>query len=128
MTQRNIEIMNTIVNELATKPFSKALKTVYTKRTVMIPFKENDLNIPIEELKLQARTMNALKRTHLNTISEVIQYGNEHGFKNIRNFGLSCGIELFEAILNWCWEHMNMDQQTQFLIDTVERNECNIRV
>ena len=127
MTQRNVDIMDVIVNELSTNTLSKALKVVYTKREVAIPFKAPDLDVPIEELKLQARTMNALKRTHLNTINEVIDYGSNNGFKNIRNFGVNCGIELFEAILDWCWERMSMDQKTQFLIDTVERNTDNIR-
>jgi DNA-directed RNA polymerase alpha subunit len=128
MTARNVEIMDAIVNELTTKTFSKALKTVYVKRTVVIPFKETDLDIPIETLQLQARTSNALRRTHLNTVNDVVEYGNKNGFKNIRNFGVNCGVELFEAILDWCWDHMNIDQKTQFLIDTVERNVDNIRV
>jgi DNA-directed RNA polymerase alpha subunit len=127
MTQRNIEIMDTIVHELANKPLSQALKTVYVKRTVMIPFKENKLDVPIEKLNLQTRTINALKRTHLSTIADVVNYGATNGFRRIRNVGKNSIIELFESTLDWCWDHMDIEQKTQFLIDTVERNAGNIR-
>ena len=128
MTQRNIDIMDAIVNELANKPLSQALKTVYSKRWVMIPLKHINTDVEIETLGLNARTLHALKRTHLNTIYQVIEYGNANGFKNIRNFGMNSGIELFESILDWCWDNMDIEQKTQFLIDTVERNTDNIRM
>lgn len=127
MTQRNIEIMDTIVNELATKSLSEALKTVYVKRTVMIPFNVDKFNVPIEKLNFPTRTMHCLKRTHLNTVNEVVNYCSESGFKKIRNLGANGGMKMFEILLDWCWDHMDINQKTEFLIDTVERNVGNIR-
>lgn len=128
MTTRNVELMSIIVDELANnKTFSQALKTVYVKRSVAIPFNNKEMDIEIERLGLTTRSLWALKRTHLDTIKDVIEYISERGVKSIRNFGITCGTEVFEAILDWCWHHMTKEQQTEFLIDTVIRNSGNVR-
>ena len=36
-------------------------------------------------------------------------------------------IEVFEAILDACWDSMTEERKISFLIDTVERNSDNIR-
>jgi DNA-directed RNA polymerase alpha subunit len=128
MTTRNVELMSIIVDELANKKtFSQALKTVYVKRSVGIPFNTKEMNIEVEKLGLTTRSLWALKRTHLDTVNDVIEHISEKGVKNIKNFGVACGTEVFEAILDWCWNHMTKEQQTEFLIDTVVRNSGNVR-
>ena len=61
------------------------------------------------------------------TIKDVVKFCEYNKIMKIRNLGTASGIELFEAILDYCWERMNSDKRTDFLIDTVERNSEYIR-
>lgn len=128
MTQRNIDVMDIIVDKIAGGvKFSKALKDVYTKRNVVIPYREEMNDVAITSLPMSTRTINVVMRGRLHTIGEVINYCNEHKITNILNVGKAAGMELFENILDYCWEHMGQNDKAQFLIDTVERNNENIR-
>ena len=128
MTQHNIDIMDTIVNELGCgKKISKALETVYVKRSISIPFNENSLKVLIVNLGLSGRTTNALLRAKLFTLGDVVRYSLENKITNIKNFGVNSGMEVYEAILDTCWDHLTEERKVKFLIDTIERNSENIR-
>lgn len=45
----------------------------------------------------------------------------------VMNLGRNSGIELFETILDYCWDHLSQEERVSFLIDTVERNGEHIR-
>lgn len=129
MKQEHIETMNTIVDLVAGgKKISQALGDVYEKRCVVLPFMEDIMDDPIENLRMTGRTYNALMRAKMRNIGDVIRFSDGGDFSRIRNFGRLSGIELFESILNYCWARMDVDQQTNFLIDAVVRNEENLRV
>ena len=73
MTQRNIDIMDRIVDELAKgKKLSEALSTVYIKRNVVIPYNDEMFDIQIPDLKLSNRAVGCLMRNKLTTINDVI--------------------------------------------------------
>lgn len=129
MTTINMNALDAITNELAAgKSFSKALSAVYTKRNVSIPYKAKWFEIEIDALKLSTRTINALRRAHLNTINDVMQYVEE-GKKigGIRNLGVASCQEFMEAILDYAWDCMDAQERAEFLIDTVGRNASYIR-
>ena len=127
MTQTNIDIMDRIVDILATGcKFSEALSKVYNRRHVMIPYSVSVFDIEIQKLKLDVRIVNALRRAGLHTLNAVIEYGDLHKFTEIKGVGQNAAFTLFEAILDFCWENMTNKERTHFLIETVERNECNI--
>lgn len=128
MKQEHIETMNTIVDlVVGGKKISQALEDVYEKRCVVLPFMEDIMDDPIENLRMTGRTYNALMRAKMRNIGDVIRFSDGGDFSRIRNFGRLSGIELFESILNYCWARMDVDQQTNFLIDAVVRNEENLR-
>lgn len=128
MTQRNIDVMDIIVSKMVEgETLSKALKLVYTKRNVAIPHKEAIYEVAVTALPMSNRTMNALMRGRLRTIGDVIEFCKCQKITEVANFGKSSGIELFEAILDYCWDHMSQKERVSFLIDTVERNSDNIR-
>ena len=127
MTQLNINVMDTIVNNLAAgKTISEALVTVYKKRNVAIPFDDKFSAVSIDELDLSTPVLSILKRAHLFTVGDIMKFGDNIGVGKIRNMGNIRGIEMMESILNYAWEHMNVKERTDFLIDTVERNTNNI--
>ena len=127
MTQLNINVMDTIVNNLAAgKTISEALVTVYKKRNVAIPFDDKFSAVSIDELDLSTPVLSILKRAHLFTVGDIMKFGDNIGVGKIRNMGNIRGIEMMESILNYAWDHMNAKERTDFLIDTVERNTNNI--
>lgn len=129
MTQKNIDIMDRIVDELAAgKKISKALEVVYNKRNIAIPYCEEAFAMPTPLLGLSVRSYNALMNAGLKTINDIVKYASTHpGFVGIRNFGKTSGIEVLEIILDFAWERMNKQQRKDFLIDTVIRNQFNVR-
>jgi DNA-directed RNA polymerase alpha subunit len=128
MTQRNIDVMDIIVNKMVEgEKLSKALEYVYTKRKVAIPFNDEDFDVGLDTLKMTMRTTNALRAVGAYTINDVIEVHQRISLKNIRNLGRKSGIELLETILDYCWDRMDNNERTLFLIDTVERNSDNIR-
>ena len=121
----NNQIMDIIIYKLKTgKTISQALKTVYTKRSIAIPFNDEMLEVPIKNLDMSPRTTNALMRAHLDTIKDVIDYKEITKVKNLGKVGI---IEFFETTLDWCWDHMNRREQAEFLLDVIDRNGCHIR-
>lgn len=128
MTQRNIEIMDIIVNKMAEgETLSKALKMVYSKRNVYIPYNEGDLDVSLMDLGMTSRATNPLLRAKLRTMSDVVEFCKENKITDIVNLGRISGIEVFETILDYCWDNMSENEKVSFLIDIVERNSGNTR-
>ena len=128
MTQRNIDVMDIIVSKMVEgTPLSKALKLVYNKRKVVIPYNEEIYNVEVTKLPMTKKTMNALMRGRLKTLGEVIEFCKRQKITEIANLGVNSGVEVFETILDYSWDHMSQDKRVSFLIDTVERNSEHIR-
>lgn len=128
MTQKNIDTMGVIVDKIADgEKLSKALEAVYVKRNVCIPYKEECFGVLTEDFGLSRRSTHALIRAKLKTVGDVVSFCNEKKITEIPGLGVGSGIEVFEAILDYCWDCMSSDERVSFLIDTVERNECNLR-
>jgi hypothetical protein len=106
---------------------SKALNLVYTKRNVAIPYNKESLNVSVMDIGLSSRAVRGLVRTKLMTINDVVEYCKLQKITDITNMGVSTGIEVFETILDYCWNHMSHEERVSFLIDTVERNSNYIR-
>lgn len=128
MTQRDIDIMDVIVDKMVEgATLSQALKSVYAVRQVCIPCNTDTFNVSIQALKMSCRTTNALLRSKLQTLKDVINYCKKNKITDVPTLGKTSGIELFETILDYCWNHMSTNERTEFLIDIVERNSVNIK-
>ena len=128
MTQRNIDIMDLIVDKMAEgKTIARALKEVYVKRNVVIPFDEENLDVSVTNLGMSRKTVHALMRGRMSTLTDVVKYCEKQKITTVRLLGVSAGIETFETMLNYLWNKMSTEERTEFLIDTVQRNEGNLR-
>ena len=128
MTQRNIGVMDIIVSKMAEgAKLSKAMKLVYSKRSVHIPYNKEIFDVSLMDLGMTSRATNALLRARLRTLGDVIDFCRYHKITEIGNFGKSSGTEVFETILDYCWDKMTAKEKENFLIDTVERNGEHIR-
>ena len=129
MTQRNIDVMDIIVNKIVDgAKLSKALESVYTKRSVCIPLNKKYSEVELIDLGMSRRTTNSFLRAKMRTLGELITFCNSNKkITDISGIGKDSGIEAFEFILDYCWGNMEDDERVSFLIDTVERNEAHIR-
>ena len=128
MTQKNIDIMDIIVSKMVEgDKLSKALSRVYTTRNVAIPYGTADLNVSVLDVGLSNRATRILIRTKLMTLGDVAEFCQTQKLTNIVNMGKNTAIEVFEAILDYCWDNMSQDERVSFLVDTVERNSGYIR-
>lgn len=137
MTTTNINTLDLIVTKMAHgKTLSKALHDVYTKRNVAIPYEEEWLDCKLASLNMSMRTTNALLRNKFTTIRDVVDFiatRDEVDFtptnkiSSLPTFGRVAGIELFEAILDYCWKQMSQEKKDKFIIDVVIRNSDNLR-
>ena len=131
MTQKNINTMDTIVSLMVEgKTLSKALKLVYEKRNVSIPYCEDILDVTIKDLKMLMRTTRGLVRGGTNTIKDLIDtYDDKYDkIMKLEGFGKSSAIETLEAVLDYCWKHLSEEDRVKFLIDAVERNSDNLKI
>ena len=128
MTTTNINALDLIVSKMAHgKTLSKALHEVYTKRNVAIPYEEEWLDCKLASLKMSMRTTNALLRNKFATIRDVVEFTATKKISSLPTFGRVSGIELFEAILDYCWKQMPQETKDRFIIDVVIRNSNNLR-
>lgn len=128
MTERNVEIMDVIVDKMvAGKKLTEALKDVYVKRNVVIPFGDEDLNIRVEKLGMSKKTTYALMRGGLFTLADMVKYCEKNKITTIRLLGMSAGLEAFETLVDYLWGKLNKQMRAEFLIEIVERNQGNVR-
>ena len=128
MTTTQINTLDLIVSKMARgKTLSKALREVYTTRNVVIPYEEEWLDCKLAFLKMSMRTTNALFRNKLTTIRDVVNFTATNKISDLVTFGRVSGIELFEAILDYCWKQMSQKSKDEFIIDVVIRNSDNLK-
>ena len=128
MTATQINTLDLIVSKMAHgKTLSKALHETYTKRNVAIPYEEEWLDCKLASLKMSMRTTNALLRNKFTTIRDVVDFTATNKISSLATFGRVSGIELFEAILDYCWKQMPQEKKDKFIIDVVIRNSENLR-
>lgn len=128
MTTTNVNAMRTIIHELeAGKTISDALKVVYTKRNVCVPYVDDVFDIDVRDLGMSGRVTGVLLRNHITTINEAIQANEKTPLKDMRGIATGLCTEFFETILNYSFDCMSSDAKALFLIDVVERNRIYLR-
>jgi DNA-directed RNA polymerase alpha subunit len=94
---------------------SCALREVCGRQKISIPFTYEVFDVSLEELELSTRSYNALKRSKLNTLADVVRYFDESGWNSIKNLGQISAMEIFGKIIDVAWDGMSAAQRTDFL-------------
>jgi DNA-directed RNA polymerase subunit alpha len=81
---------------LENKDTNKINKLEPTTRSINI---EPYTNIAIEELQLSVRAYNCLKKAHINTVGDLLQYSPEK-LQELKNFGRKSADEVFSTLKN----------------------------
>lgn len=78
------ELLNAAINE-------------YELKNLRFPIKESIYGLKIEELEMKIRTMNCLKRAHMNTIEDFLN--NEEKLMHVKGCGITTIKDMKNAIL-----------------------------
>ena len=89
-------IINLFTLLLENKDTNKTSKLEPTTRSINI---EPYTNIAIEELQLSVRAYNCLKKAHINTVGDLLQYSPEN-LQELKNFGRKSADEVFSTLKN----------------------------
>jgi DNA-directed RNA polymerase alpha subunit len=109
------------------KKLSKALTLVYDKRELVIPCEETILSTKTTDLMMSNRTTNALMRSGLSTVGQIVNYCKKQKLTDVKLLGKGGATETLETLLDYCWEQLSKSEKAEFLLDIAERNEQNLR-
>ena len=92
---------------------------------VSIGFSNKATATCIEDLALSVRSYNALRRSNVKTLGDLIERLNEGAVKNIRNLGNKSYSEIQTKILVYGYERLNDSEKTGFFRKLLENNCTN---
>lgn len=91
-------------NDFQTLYFKKVLEKRANKKSI----ERNVSDINIEEMEFSVRTLNCLKRSDINTVSDILKHDLEQ-LNNIRNLGKKCAKEVLQKIFVFISTNYNFD-------------------
>ena len=101
----------------------ETLYAVYGKNiNVRIPFSTVDCNTSIDDLDFSVRASNALKRSGLMTVGDVIDAIEAEYLMQIRNLGRKSYSEIKTRILVFGYGHLSSREKTEFWRNIVQNN------
>lgn len=89
---------------------------------ISVPFSQKACDTSIDELEFSVRASNALKRSSIFTIGQVIDLMADDELRRIRNLGKKTLNEIKTRILVFGYERLTELEKKQFFYDIVERN------
>ena len=99
------------------------LHTVFGKGIkVKVPFTKAACNTDIEDLLFSVRSHNALKRSGLFTVGQVIDALNDESLLKIRNLGVKSAMEIQTKILQHGYDQLTDSEKKTFFIDIINKN------
>ena len=117
------EIVKTILAYERQFGIVEALHRVFEKNIkIKIGYSIRDCNASIEDLALSVRSYNALRRTNIITIGDLIDRLNEGGLKTVRNLGTKSFSEIQAKIMVYGFEQLSEKEKLEFFYYLVENN------
>ncbi len=100
------------------------LVTLFGRRVNMIvPYNNKTYEISIDSLDFSARAMNAMKRSGIFTLGEVIDAVASGALLQIRNLGKKTENEIKTKIMAFSYEQLTLAEKQQFFLTVIEKNE-----
>lgn len=117
------EIVKELMNSQRVYGLVDTLDRVFGKNIrVCIGFSESACRANIEELALSVRSYNAIRRTGISTIEDLIDRLNQGDLKGIRNLGVKSYKEIQTKILVYGFERLSESEQVSFLYKLLDEN------
>jgi len=89
---------------------------------VNIAYSKRACETSIDDIEFSVRSSNALKRTGLMTVGDIIVAIEDERLLQVRNLGRKSYCEIKTRILNFGYERMTEKEKLAFFVDLVERN------
>lgn len=89
---------------------------------VSIGFSESACRASVEDLALSVRSYNAIRRTGISTIEDLIERLNQGDLKGIRNLGIKSYKEIQTKILVYGFERLSEKEQMSFFCKLLDEN------
>lgn len=106
----------------------ETLRGTFGKRVaVSLPFSRSSCESSLDELEFSQRAQNALKRSGVFTLGELVDTIECGDLTRIRNLGKKTENEIKTRLLLYCYEHLGTRERKAFLLDMIERNTRAVR-
>ena len=120
-------IKETVVNELVASAEQNGLiATLYSvfgkSVKVSIPFSRKTLDSSVDDIDFSVRSSNALKRTGLMQIGEVVDAIEDERLPKVRNLGKKSYVEIQTKLLALGYSKLTDVEKKRFFYDVLERN------
>jgi len=89
---------------------------------VSIPFSQKACNDSIEEIQFSVRASNAMKRTGIFTIGDIIEALQDESLMKVRNLGKKSYCEIQTKILSYGYDRLSERERIAFFRDIVRDN------
>lgn len=116
-----------VVNELiASADRNGLIPTLYTtfgnSVKVSIPFSKKTLESRVDDIDFSVRSSNALKRTGLMQIGEVVEAIEDERLPKVRNLGKKSYVEIQTKLLALGYSKLTEAEKKRFFYDVLDRN------
>lgn len=116
-----------VVNELiASADRNGLIPTLYTtfgnSVKVCIPFSKKTLESRVDDIDFSVRSSNALKRTGLMQIGEVVEAIEDERLPKVRNLGKKSYVEIQTKLLALGYSKLTEAEKKRFFYDVLDRN------
>ena len=120
-------IKETVVNELVASAEQNGLiATLYSvfgkSVKVSIPFSRKTLDSSVDDIDFSVRSSNALKRTGLMQVGEVVDAIEDERLPKVRNLGKKSYVEIQTKLLALGYSKLTDVEKIRFFYDVLERN------
>ena len=120
-------IKETVVNELVASAEQNGLivtlNSVFGKSVkVSIPFSRKTLDSSVDDIDFSVRSSNALKRTGLMQVGEVVDAIEDERLPKVRNLGKKSYVEIQTKLLALGYSKLTEVEKKRFFYDVLERN------
>ena len=120
-------IKETVVNELVASAEQNGLiATLYSvfgkSVKVSIPFSRKTLDSSVDDIDFSVRSSNALKRTGLMQVGEVVDAIEDECLPKVRNLGKKSYVEIQTKLLALGYSKLTDVEKKRFFYDVLERN------
>lgn len=116
-----------VVNELIVSSEQNGLiQTLYStfgnSVKVSIPFSKKTLDSSVDDIDFSVRSSNALKRTGLMQIGEVVEAIEDERLPKVRNLGKKSYVEIQTKLLALGYSKLTEAEKKRFFYDVLDRN------
>ena len=118
------EIIKTLMVAEKQHGLVETIYRVFQKNVrVSVGFSKSVCNLCIEDLALSVRSYNALRRSNITTLGDLIERLNAGDLKSIRNLGTKSFCEIQTKMLVFGFERLSEKEKTEFFDFLAENNQ-----